>query len=82
MNNLYDNGACLLGTKKAIKKHCKNLIKKYNNDDEDCVVETAKETLDEIEEFNDTDILCINYDCGMGLSIEYWETTDIIKEVI
>ena len=73
MNNLYDNGTCLLGTKKDIYDYT---IKQAILDEEE-----RQEILEEIKDFNDTDILCINYDCGMGLSIEGWETTDIIKEV-
>jgi len=73
MNNLYDNGTCLLGTKKDIYDYTLK-IDTLNE-------EERQDILREIKDFNDTDILCINYDCGMGLSIESWETTDIIKEV-
>jgi hypothetical protein len=72
MNNIYDNGTCLLGTKKDIYNYILNDERLENWEYEDI--------LEEIKDFNDTDILCINFDCGMGLSIEYWENTDIVKE--
>ena len=72
MNNIYDNGTCLLGTKKDIYNYILN--------DERLETWEYEDILEEIKNFNDTDILCINFDCGMGLSIEYWENTDIVKE--
>ena len=74
MNNLYDNGTCLLGTKKDIYD--------YTINSQDLNKEEKQEILEEIKCFNDTDILCINYDWGMGLSIEGWSLEDQIVEVI
>ena len=34
----------------------------------------------ELKEFEDNTIVAINYDNGMGYSIEYWTTKDIITQ--
>lgn len=74
MNNLYDNGTCLLGTKKNIVDYIIN-TDTIEQEDKDNI-------LQEIEDFDDTDILCINYDWGMGLSIDGWSQEDKILEVL
>ena len=77
MNKIYDNGEMLLGRKKDIEQHCMKLIIK--NDDEE-IKESAKEIIEEIKEYNDNDILCINYDFGMGILIKHWEDKDEVIE--
>ena len=78
MNNIYDNGTCLLGTKKLIKEYCNKEIAHYTNVDDD-IKESMEEILDEIKDFNDSDLLCINYDFGMGPSINYWTVEDKLE---
>ena len=51
-------------------------------DSHDISDKIEKEILEEIKCFKDTDILCINYDWDMGLSIEGWSLEDQIVEVI
>ena len=75
MNKVYDNGEMLLGRKNDIEKLCLKLIIQGDED----ITETARETLEEIKEYNDSDILCINYDSGMGLEIESWKEIDEVK---
>lgn len=74
MNNLYDNGTCLLGTKKDIYDYILN--------DERLESWEYEDLLNDLKEHSDDTIICVNYDNGMGYSYDYWETTDIIKEVI
>ena len=38
------------------------------------------EILEELKDFKDNTIVAINYDNGMGYSIDYWEKEDIVKE--
>lgn len=68
---LYDNGTILLGAKKDIINYMNNAV---NLDEED-----KEEILDFIKDFNDNDIIAINYDCGMGLSMDAWTENDILK---
>ena len=39
-----------------------------------------EDILEELKEFEDNTIVAINYDNGMGYSIEYWTTKDIITQ--
>ena len=41
--------------------------------------EKLKDILEELKEFEDNTIVAINYDNGMGYSIEYWTTKDKIN---
>lgn len=75
MNKVYDNGEKLLGKKNDIEKYCLKLI--IQGDEE--IAKNAEDILEEIKEYDDSDILCINYDCGMGLYTEKWEETDEVK---
>lgn len=71
LNNVYDNGTMVLGSVENIRKY---LIK--NMEEEDLGV---KDILNDLNnELNDT-IVAINYDMGMGYSIDYWTKEDIVK---
>lgn len=74
MKNIYDNGTVILGEVKKIKEYTEKQFKKELIEDYE-----REEILEELKDFNDNDIVAINYDCGMGLSIEGWEPNDIIK---
>lgn len=68
MNNIYDNGTMVLGCVENVRKY---LIE--NMEEEDLGV---KDILNDLEyELNDT-IVAINYDNGMGYSIDYWQESD------
>lgn len=71
MNNLYDNGTMVLGEVKKIKEY----LTKYS-EDEDLGV---KDILKDLEDLEEDTIVAINYDLGMGYSIDYWEKEHIIK---
>ena len=75
MNKIYDNGELLLGTKKDILKYQQELIEKDMIEKED-----YEEIIDFLKDFKDTDIVCINYNNGMGLSFDIWSSKDIIKD--
>lgn len=72
MNKIYDNGTCLLGKVKQIKE----MIGKQTSEDEMLI-----EIYEELNNyFKDNDIVCINYDNGIGYSIDYWNEDSIVKE--
>lgn len=79
MKNIYDNGALMLGNVQMvineIEKELKNGVDMFCADMEDI--------LKELKELRDIDyemIVCINYDNGMGYSIDYWSSKDIVKK--
>lgn len=75
MINIYDNGEIMLGNVKKIKKYAQ---KQYENGliDEEFKVDI----LNDLKDYKDNEIVAINYDCGMGYSIDCWSPEDIIKE--
>ena len=76
MNNIYDNGAIMLGNVKMVKEFIKNAI----NDQKDLYFEDLENILEDINDLKDDTIVAINYDHGMGYSLDYWDTKDSIKE--
>ena len=79
MNNIYDNGALMLGNVQDVIMEIEKEIKK--NIDM-CV--NVEEILEELKELRNVDydmIVCINYENPMGYSIDYWSSNDIIKEL-
>ena len=71
MQNVYDNGRLCLGEVGKIRQQL------IDNADETWEIE---DILEELKEFEDNTIVAINYDNGMGYSIEYWTTKDIITQ--
>ena len=74
MENIYDNGGHMLGQVKRIKEYNDKLYKDKAIEEEQWV-ELAKELV----WYNDTDIVSIDYDNGMGMLIESWEQKDILE---
>ena len=72
MQNIYDTGRLCLG---AVGKIRQQLI---DNAEETWEIE---DILEELKEFEDNTIVAINYDNGMGYSIEYWTKKDILPPV-
>lgn len=79
MKNIYDNGTLILGNVQdlimEIEKELKNGIDMLDADMEDI--------LKDLKELRDMDyemVVCINYDNGMGYSINYWSSNDIINK--
>lgn len=71
MKNIYDNGRLCLGEVGKIRQQL------IDNAEETWEIE---DILEELKEFEDNTIVAINYDNGMGYSIEYWTTKDIITQ--
>ena len=71
MQNIYDNGRLCLGEVGKIRQQL------IDNAEETWEIE---DILAELKEFEDNTIVAINYDNGMGYSIEYWTTKDIITQ--
>ena len=71
MQNIYDNGRLCLGEVGKIRQQL------INNAEKTWEIE---DIIEELKEFEDNTIVAINYDNGMGYSIEYWTTKDIITQ--
>ena len=71
MQNIYDNGRLCLGEVGKIRQQL------IDNAEETWEIE---DILEELKEFEDNTIVAINYDNGMGYSIEYWTIKDIITQ--
>lgn len=70
MQNIYDNGEMCLGEVGKIRQHL------IDNAEETWEIE---DILEELKELNDDDIVAINYDNGMGYSIDWWTKDDKIN---
>ena len=78
MNNIYDNGCILLGTKQDIERY---IQKQYIENNFLDYVDDIKEILEEIKDYENDTILAINYDHSMGWCLDYWDRRDIVKEM-
>ena len=70
MEEIYDNGEMCLG-------EVKKIIEYFNTTGAD--IEEYEEALEELKKLNDDDIVAINYDNGMGYSIDWWTKDDKIN---
>ena len=70
MQNIYDNGRLCLG-------EVKRIIEYFNTIGAD--IEEYEEILEELKKLKDDDIVAINYDHGMGYSIDWWTKKDKIN---
>lgn len=79
MKNIYDNGALMLGNVQMVI----NEIEKELKNDVDMFCADMEEIIKDLKELRDIDcemVVCINYDNGMGYSIDYWSSNDIINK--
>ena len=79
MKNIYDNGALMLGNVQDLIMEIEREIK----EDIDMLGADMEDILKELKELRDIDyemVVCINYDNGMGYSIDYWSSEDIVKK--
>ena len=79
MNKIYDNGALLLGNIQDIIMETEREIK----ENIDMFYIDMEELLKDLKELRNIDydmIVCVNYDNGMGYSIDYWTSKDIIRK--
>ena len=70
MKEIYDNGEMCLG-------EVKKIIEYFNTTGAD--IEEYEEVLEELKKLNDDDIVAINYDNGMGYSIDWWTKDDKVN---
>lgn len=80
MNNVYDNGALLIGNIDMVI----NQIKKDMQDNIDMVFTDQEELLQELIELknnsdNKVEIVYINYERPMGYELNYWYKNDLVK---
>ena len=78
MNKIYDNGALMLGNVQMVINEIEKELK--NGVDMFCI--DMEEIIKDLKELRDIDyemVVCINYDNGMGYSIDYWCSNDIVK---
>ena len=67
MKEIYDNGEMVLGSVYYVKEYiCKNC--------ED--IEEVKDLVNDLEDLDEDTIVAINYDNGMGYSIDWWTKKD------
>ena len=71
MNYIYDNGEIALGSVTQVKQY---LIQNAEGYDE------VRDILEDIKDLDTDTIVAINYDHGMGYSIDWWTRNDIVKE--
>ena len=79
MKNIYDNGALMLGNVQDLIMEIEREIK----EDIDMFDVDMEDILKELKELRDIDyemVVCINYDNGMGYTIDYWSSSDIVKK--
>lgn len=79
MNKIYDNGALMLGNVQMVINEIEKELKK----DIDMLGADMEDILKELKELRDIDyemVVCINYDNGMGYTIDYWSSKDIVKK--
>ena len=79
-NPVYDNGALMIGNIDLVIKEIINEITNGVDMSDACTDELLKDLEDLKNEVPNVDIVCINYDTGMGYSFDYWTTNDIVKE--
>lgn len=77
MENIYDNGALLIGNIDKVIKEVEKEIEK----DIDMVFTDKEELLKELNEIKElgVEIVYINYERPMGYELNYWYKKDIIK---
>lgn len=78
MNKIYDNGALMLGNVQDLIME----IERQKRENIDMLDADMEEMLKDLKELRDIDyemVVCINYDNGMGYTIDYWCSNDIVK---
>lgn len=78
MNKIYDNGALMLGNVQMVIME----IEKEMKENIDMLYVDMEDILKELKELRDIDyemVVCINYENGMGYTLDYWTSKDIVK---
>ena len=74
MKQVYDNGEMVLGQVYYVKNY---IARNISTSD---MKEELYEIIKDLEDLDETDIVCVNYDNGMGYTIDYWKKNDVVKE--
>ena len=78
MNKIYDNGVLMLGNVQDLIME----IERPKRESIDMLDADMDELIKDLKELRDIDyemVVCINYDNGMGYTIDYWTSKDIMK---
>lgn len=78
MNKIYDNGSLMLGNVQNVIME----VERQKRENIDMLDADMEEMLKDLKELRDIDyemVVCINYDNGMGYTIDYWSSVDIVK---
>lgn len=78
MNKIYDNGSLMLGNVQDVIME----VERQKRENIDMLDADMEEMLKDLKELRDIDyemVVCINYDNGMGYTIDYWSSVDIVK---
>ena len=78
MNKIYDNGALMLGNVQDLIME----VERQKMENIDMLDADMDEIIKDLKELRDIDyemVVCINYDNGMGYSMDYWTSKDIVK---
>ena len=78
MNKIYDNGALMLGNVQDLIME----VERQKMENIDMLDADMDEIIKDLKELRDIDyemVVCINYDNGMGYSMDYWTGKDIVK---
>lgn len=81
MNKIYDNGALMLGNVQDLIVE----VERQKRENIDMLYVDMDEILKDLKELRDVDynmIVCINYDNGMGYTMDYWRENDSIPAKI
>ena len=76
MKKIYDNGEVMLGEVIKIVEYTEEQFIKGLIDEE-----FRNDIINDLKTYENNEIVAINYDCGMGYSIDCWSPKDIIKEI-
>lgn len=81
MNKIYDNGALMLGNVQDLIMEIERQ-KRASIDMLDADVDDMLKDLKELRDIDYNMIVCINYDNGMGYTMDYWRENDSIPSKI
>lgn len=67
LNCVYDNCEKIMGNAKNVKKYVENNCEDY---------EEVKDIIEELKNFEESTIIVLDYNNGMGFTIDYWTEKD------
>lgn len=76
MIDVYDNGSLMLG---KVSDVIEEIEKEIQEDLDMCFISTRELVKDLKENYESTDIVCIEYDSGMDYNIWFWTQRDNVR---